>query len=330
MEEEKNNKTIMISKNIINAEYNYNATEENVLTLMSERVQHLMSTDVKEVTTTMFGVDVKVGYAIEFKASEVSKNKNMEKFKETMLAMYKKEPIHYVYKDLNGNTRDRYCRPFSSLDVGKDNVVAYIDYVTLEFLLYYGKGTGANHINLYSALNIKSVYGKRLYKKLVGYKDKGVYTYRVDDIIREWHLSEAIVKKGKIKVYLERGVEAINKGQSEIKVSFQPVIELTNGMGRPRIKEYLFTIKDLKETEGDRVNRIDKNNYLKVYRILQTIDIKDAAASVTDKIIDTDGGEKLINKWTYYCKRVSQQNMTNKQVVAAMKKIINEEYLEQK
>ena len=328
MSDEKNNKTIMISKNIINAEYNYNATEENVLTLMSERVQHLMSTDAKEVVANMNGIDVKIGYAIKFKASEVSKNKNFQKFKETMLEMYKKEPIHYVFKDKDGNLRDRYCRPFSSIELGKDDAIAYIDYVTLEFLLYYGKGTGANYVNLNTALNIRSVFGKRLYKKLVGYKDKGFFTYKIEDIIREWNLTEVTVKKGKIKGYIEKAVESINKTQDEIKVSYQTILEVTEGAGRPHVKSYQFIIKNIKESDGDRVKRIDKNNYFQVYRILQILGFTDVANQVTDKIIDTDGGEKLIKKFAYYSNRVAQRNILKKQLVAAMKKIINEEYLQ--
>ena len=329
MADEKN-KTIIISKNIINAEYNYNATEENVLTLMSERVQHLMSTDAKEVVANMNGIDVKLGYAIEFKANEVSKNKNFNKFKETMLEMFKKEPIHYVFKDASGNMRDRYCRPFSSLDIAKNSVIAYIDFVTMQFLLYYGKGTGANYVNLHTAMNIRSVFGKRLYKKLVGYKDKGVFTYKIEDIIREWNLTEWTVKKGKIKGYIEKAVESINKTQDEIKVSFQQILEIVDGVGRPRIKEYKFIIKNLKESEGARIQRIDKNNYMNVYRILQDIGYKDAANQVADKIIDTDGGEKLINKYAYYCDRIAKKQIQKAQLMASMKKIINEEYLEQK
>ena len=330
MAEEKKDKTIIISKNIINAEYNYNATEENVLTLMSERVQHLMSTDAKEVTQNLGGIDIKIGYAIEFRATDVSKNKNFEAFKETMLKMYKKDPIHYLFKDKDGNVRDRYCRPFSSLDVGKDSAIAYIDYVTMQFLLYYGKGTGANYVNMHTAMNIRSVYGKRLYKKLVGYKDKGAFTFKMEDIIREWHLTAETVKQGKVKRYIEKAVESINKTQKEINVSFQQVLEVVDGVGRPRIKEYKFAIQDLKESEGARIQRIDKNNYMNVYRILQDIGYKDAANQVADKIIDTDAGEKLINKYAYYCDRIANKQIQKAQLIASMKKIINEEYLEQK
>lgn len=206
---------------VTEARYDYNATQENILTCVIDAIQDQI-TQSKPIQTDLFSNPY-----ITILASDVAMGKNKYYVWEEVKKMRKKDiDFEWINPDTNKNEEVN-TSLFSEVrnETDTDKIHLGISKWAVPYLVYWGKGVGGTIYNKKTALLLTGSYTKRIYKLCCQWKDRGGFTMDLDKFkeilgiegkykppkdLKRWVLEPAKIKmKEKSEIYFEYSLDKI-------------------------------------------------------------------------------------------------------------------------
>lgn len=219
---------VLQPNNVTFGRYDYTATQENVLTLISDSLQEYM-TKGKEIPRDLFNqpyVEISAGDAI-------NGNNKAYVLKQVQGMMKKTFQFKWVHPDVH-KTIDTTGVVVSTVHSikGTDRVIINFNPWVIPFLIYYGKGVGGTWFNPALSVRLKSEYAKRIYKIICSQKDRSTYVYWITDIIKDFELEDkpALMDNTAMRIRI-----------------FEPAKKKITASGSPITFDYEFMYKGVKQ-----------------------------------------------------------------------------------
>lgn len=327
---------MMLSKCITDARLDYNATQLNILACIIKQLQEYMSTDGNKIQSFIHNECGSIGWWVTINRKEVSTKRgnvvedSIEAMKQIgvdfRLRTWRNPRTNEVYN--NVDVHQQIIDQIVTHDSDKSKVEVCISVNALPFLLYYGKGVGGNLIDYYHVTKtLKSKYAKMLYAKICGYINKGIYLYYIDELCRNWSISDASRRANRHTEYIRKAIDEINSNNVGITIDMKTILKC-EGQGRPKVIAYEMTIN------SDSNNNSNTEDLHKQYRTIYNIVTKIMGANnntiqIVDRIIDKDKGQLLIGKCQYYNDLKMRSQINQAQYNGAIRTIIDREYIKE-
>ena len=207
---------------VTEARYDFNATQENILTCVIDAIQDQL-TQKKPIQTDLF----KNPY-ITILASDVAMGKNKYYVWEEVKKMRRKD-IDFEWTNPETNLEEEVNTSLFSEarnEKESDKIHLGISKWAIPYLIYWGKGVGGTIYNKKTALLLTGSYTKRIYKMCCQWKDRGGLTmdldkfreilgiqgkYKTPKDLKRWVLEPAKDKmKEKSEIYFEYSLDKID------------------------------------------------------------------------------------------------------------------------
>jgi hypothetical protein len=324
---------VLQPNNVTFGRYDYTATQENVITLVSEALQDYM-TKGKEIPRDLFNqpyVEISAGDAADG-------NNKFRVLKEVQGMMRKTFQFKWVHPEVHKTieTTGVVVSTVHSIK-GTDRIVINFNPWVIPFLIYYGKGVGGTWFNPALSVGLKSEYAKRIYKIICSQKDKRTYVYWITDVIKDFELEDkpALLDNSAMKKRIfEVAKKKIDASGSPITFDFE---FLYKGVKQPNTKHasncVVLHIKDSeKKKKPDTIDGQMKYNYCLslLYKVWGNFTTK--AMVVCDRFNEegkiSELYDKLFDITHWYNKKMTdlESDMTEDKYFNTVKKRLREDY----
>ena len=207
---------------VTEARYDYNATQENVLTCVMDAIQgHL--TQQKPIETDLFGDPIVTVFA-----SDIAQGRNKSYAIAECIKIRKKD-IDFEWTNPDTNKDEQVNTSlinYVASEKESDKIRLGISKWAIPYLVYWGKGVGGTIFNKKTALILTGSYTKRIYKLCCKWRDRGGFTmdldtfremiklegkYKTPKDLKRWVLEPAKAKmKEKAEVYFEYALDKVD------------------------------------------------------------------------------------------------------------------------
>lgn len=227
----KQSKLSLVQPNkVTNARQEFDERQENILTLMIDRIQKHMTREL-DIERDLFNSPM-----VRIDTSEVGSN-NKSQYLKSAIGMTKKS-FEFEYTNPEGSKEDVYGVLVTTVRDVKDSsyIELTINQWAIPYLLYWGKEVGGTVFNKSIALILRGEYTKRLYKLCKRWEDRGGFTMSLDEFrkmmhledkykspkdLKRWVLNPSIDKmKEKADVYFKCAFEKIGGSRSYNQINF--------------------------------------------------------------------------------------------------------------
>jgi len=269
--EYQSSKIVLIEPNsVTNAKYDFSAIQENILVCIIAAWQKFMTNGGVPVEGGIHYDLFKKPY-VRIKTSEVAKGNNKSYVWDQLREMRKKD-FTFTYskkfkdKIVNEKVNTALINTIRNVE-GSDYIDVSVSEWAIPYLLYFGKGVGGTIFNKVTALCLRSVYSKRIYKLCKQWEDKGGFTITVKEFRammgleniydRITHIKERVLEPARIELNEQADVSFecgfVKTGREVTALSFR-VFGKKTGTGNsewyPQLFRYVMSIfRELKDNQ---------------------------------------------------------------------------------
>ena len=314
---ESNSITLVQPNKFTMAKYDYSACQENVLTcILSELQAHM--TNEKQIDRDLWGRPVVI-----LSAKNIAEGNNKH-YVIKQLKELRKVDISFTYTRKDGKEEDVYTGLINTIRTVQesDRIEVEISLWAIPFLLYWGKGVGGTIFNKLTALKLRSIYAKRLYKICSKYKDRGGFVMELDELRNMLYLD------GKYSALKDLRKWVLDKAQAELKESadFHFEYSLLKVHSRKYNTVKFKIISDAAPQDKDKPS----THYQFVYNFITRTypsHNSDKSMRITEKLAES--GERLREAYTKFCKLDDQYTSgkkTKEDIIRLTKHILKSDF----
>lgn len=299
------------------AKYDYSACQENVLTCILNELQAHMS-NKKKIDRDLWGRPMVV-----LSANDVAQSNNKH-YVIKQLKELRKVDISFTYTRKDGKEEEVYTGLINTIRSVKesDRIEVEISLWAIPFLLYWGKGVGGTIFNKLTALTLKSIYAKRLYKICCKYKDRGGFVMNLDE------LREILCLEGRYSDLKDFRKRVLDRGKAELKESADLYFEYSLS----KVHSRRYNTIQFKIISDDAPKDKDKPSihYQFVYNFLTRTYpsyTSDKAMRMTEKL--SENTDRLRAAYTKFCKLDDQYTSgtkTREDIIKLTKHILKSDF----
>ena len=307
--------------NVTFGQYEITQWQENLLTLIGDKLQKHMSRE-QEFDRDLFGQPY-----VQVLCDEAGGMNNKTKVLQEALALGKKHfSFRWVHPRIHKTIETTGVIITTVHDVKHTNMINItINPWAIPFLLYYGVGVGGTRYAKSLALSIPGTYAKRIYKILCSQRDKKEYFYPIDQFRKDLSIPTSY-DSSKIKErVLNPAKEAIKESGSDVWFDYEMIAKHKPKGRKPKADTIVFQIKTLhpKEAGGEQYQV-----YSYVYRWMTWCftEGNSKALDVTEKLTETGRLQDVYNRAVFYDDKVSDGAMTREHAINSLKKMLRDEY----
>lgn len=280
-------------KNVTFGRYNFNSTQENVLNAVIMAIQEHMS-KTKKIPRDLFNQPY-----VEIDTSLLGKGNNKHFVLQEIKGMIGKLfEFRWVHPEIH-KTIDTSGTFITTAHSVKETSKIYVNFNLwcIPFLLYYGKGVGGTVFSPLITFHLKSEFSKRIYKIICSYKDKGVYIYKINDLIKDFMLTGTMVENKNIKRKIfEKAKKQIDESGSSITFDFEFAFRGQKPEGKkPKSNVVVLHIHDSnRKKKPDSIE--GAHMYQFVFSVLNGVWpslVSDKAMRIADRITESGFLEKI-------------------------------------
>ena len=317
--------------NLTFAKYEFTAWQENVLTLIIDRVQKDI-TGEEPIETDLFNEPL-----VTLDCADIGGRNNktqilaeLEKFRQRSITFSYLDPkIHRTIRTTGGIF-------YRIHDIPNTNQVQInIDKWAVPFLLYYGKKTqegkfflNFTRFNKQISLDLVKSYSKRIYKFVCSSKERGYLEISIDLFKERLCLPVSYDNKNIKQRVLLPAKEELDKN-SDITFDFKFCCRTKNSKTKPKADTIFFYIYDRDKQEIEKIGERNSDIYKYVKDvIINCLNEKNKTADLNKimyKICKIRQLEHVHNKCIYYNGELKKGNLSKKMAVNIILKILRDD-----
>lgn len=308
--------------NVTFGQYSITEWQENILTLISDKLQKHMTRE-QQIPRDLFNQPY-----VEIVCDEAGGKNNKAKVKAEALDLTKKNfSFRWKHPTAHKDVETSGTIITTVHDIKKTNrIIINFNPWAIPFLLYYGVGVGGTRYSKSLALTLRGNYTKRIYKILCSQRDKKKYFYSIDQLKRDLEIPEVYSNAQIDQKILKPAKERIKESGSDIWFDYELICKHPVKGRKPKADTVVFSIHTLnpKETDGEQFER-----YAFVYRWISGAmgnPTNDRAVKAIEKITTMDALDEVYERCCYYDDRVTSGQQNKQHAYNALLKMLREEF----
>lgn len=309
--------------NVTFGQYNISEWQENLLTLIGDKLQKHMTRE-KELPRDLFNQPY-----VTVRCDEAGGRNNKAKVLQEAVGM------------LNKRFSFRWRHPKMDRDVetiggsilvaihdikGTNQVMLSLNTWAIPFLIYYGVGVGGTRYSKSLALGLRGNYTKRLYKIICSQRDRREYYYPMEQLRKDLEISEKKTNSAIDRDILRPAQERIKESGSDVWFDYELICRYPVKGRKPKADTVLFKIHTLhpQEAGGEQYEQ-----YAFVYRWICSAmgsPTTDKPLKAIEKISSLGRLSEVYKRCCYYDERVCSGEMIRRHAENALLKMLRDEF----
>ena len=278
-----NRKGILVQPNKVTmAITSYNNTQQDVLTLVIEKIQKYLITK-EHIQTDLFLRPI-----IKIDTHKIAHKKNKRSVIKEIIKMCK-EGVCFDYKDLNNCEKELYAPLFVCVENIKKTkfVDITINEYTIPYLVYWGREVGGTFFQIDTALQLSGTYVKSLYKFCCMWRKKGEKTLTVSLFRKFLCINNKYARLGDVKKFILDPTRESLKNNADIYFDY----EFKTKDNSKNVTHIKFRV--ISKINNQLEKKTIQDQYLTVHRFLHHAYTDQEAINYTDQLMEHPESLKL-------------------------------------
>ena len=309
--------------NVTFGQYNISEWQENLLTLISDKLQKHMTRE-EELPRDLFNQPY-----VTIRCDEAGGRNNKTKvIKEAIDLLGKKFSFRWRHPKMGKEIETIGGSVITTIHniKGTNQITVNLNPWAIPFLIYYGVGVGGTRYSKGLALGLRGNYTKRLYKIICSQRDRKQYYYPIQQLRKDLEISEVYSNSQIDQKILRPAKERIKESGSDVWFDYELICKYPVKGRKPKADTVVFTIHTLhpREEGGEQYEQ-----YSFVYRwISNAMDnpTNDNAVKAVDKITELGRLKEVYERCCYYDDRVCSGVQSRIHAQNALLKMLREEF----
>ena len=308
--------------NVTFGQYNISEWQENLLTLISDKLQKHI-TRKEELPRDLFNMPY-----VTVKCDDAGgKNHKSMVLREALDLAKKIFSFRWVHPKIHKTIETTGVIITTIHNIkGTNQIIININPWAIPFLVYYGVGVGGTRYSKGLALGLRGNYTKRLYKIICSQRDRKQYYYPIQQLRKDLEIPEKHSNNDIDRRILKPAKERIKESGSDVWFDYEMICKYPVKGRKPKADTVLFTINTLhpREEGGEQYEQ-----YSFVYRwVSSAMDhpTNDRAVKAVDKIAELGRLKNVYERCCYYDDKVCAGDMVRKHAENALLKMLREEF----
>ena len=229
---------MIVPNNVTFAQYHITEWQENVITLIGDRLQDHV-TRKRELPRDLFNQPY-----VEIECDSAAGKNNKTHLKREIVELQKK-PFIFSWKhpEMNKEIETGGMLITTIHDVkGTNRLILTLNIWAIPFLLYYGIGVGGTRYNKAIALTLRGNYTKRLYKMIMSQQDRSEYYYPLEKFRNDLQIPEKYTNGNIEQKILKPSAERIKNSGSSVWFEYKMISRNPNVGRKPKADTIKFLI----------------------------------------------------------------------------------------
>lgn len=307
--------------NVTFGQYNISDWQENLLTLISDKIQQHI-THEEELPRDLFNQPY-----VEIICDDAGGKNNKAKVLREAIDMTRKTfSFRWLHPRMNKDIETTGSIVTTVHNIkGSNRIMVNINPWAIPFLIYYGVGVGGTRYNKSLALTLRGNYTKRIYKIICSQKDRREYYYSIEQFKIDMGIPSVYSNAQIDQKILRPSKERIKESGSEIWFDYELITKYPIKGRKPKADTIVFKMLTLhpREIGGE---QYEQYNY--VYRWISNAmgTNSNKALKTVDRISEIGRMAEVYARCSYYDDRVCSGQMTRVHAQNALLKMIREEF----
>lgn len=307
--------------NVTFGEYDITEWQENLLTLIGDRLQSHMSKE-QEFNTDLFGQPY-VTVICDEAGGLNNKTKVIQEARDLSKKLFS---FRWLHPKIHKTIETSGVIVTTIHDVkGTNTINITVNPWAVPFLLYYGVGVGGTRYSKAIALTIPGMYSKRIYKILCSQRDRKEYFYDIEQFRKDLSIPLSYTNSLIRTRILEPAKKAIKESGSDVWFDFKMIAKKKTKGRKPKADTIIFLIKALhpREAGGEQFQIYNTVYNWMVWAFGQT---SSKSLDITEKLTATGRLKDVYNRALFYDDKICSGEMTKDHAINSLKKMLREEY----
>lgn len=308
--------------NVTFGQYSITDWQENILTLISDKIQAHMTRAV-ELPRDLFNQPY-VTIACDDAGGRNNKSKVI---REAINLKEKSFSFRWIHPVMKRDIETTGSIITTVHDIkGTNEITININPWAIPFLVYYGVGVGGTRFSKQLALSLRGNYTKRIYKILCSQRDKTEYLYNIEQFRKDFEVPENYTNSQIERRILEPAKDKIKQSNSDVNFDYKLICRYPIPKRKPKADTIVFKIINPHPLSagGDQAHK-----YQYAFKWIERImdhPSDDRAFRAIEKITAEGHLNRFYEKCTYYDDQLYNGNLTSQHVYNILSKILKEDY----
>ena len=308
--------------NVTFGQYSISGLQENILTLISDKLQKHMSRE-EELPKDLLNQPY-----ITIKCDDACGKNNKAKVLQEASGLTKKTfSFRWIHPKIHKTIETTGVIITTAHNLKGTNMITLnINPWAIPFLIYYGVGVGGTRFSKTTALTLRGNYTKRLYKIICSQRDRKQYYYPIHQLRKDLDIPEAYSNCLIEQKILRPARDRIKESGSEVWFDYELICKHPVKGRKPKSDTVVFNINCLHPLEEGGEH---KEQYSFVYNFLSAAMDYPTDSTVVDilnKIVEKGRLIDIYNKCCYYDDQICSGEMTRKHAGNTLLKILRDEF----
>ena len=308
--------------NVTFGQYNISEWQENLLTLISDRIQKHITRE-QELPRDLFNQPY-----VEIVCDEAGGLNNKVKVVAEAKKMLRKEfSFRWVHPKIHQTIETTGLIITTIHNVkGSNRIMLNLNPWAIPFLLYYGQGVGGTQYNKGIALKLKGNYTKRIYKIICSQQDRSEYFYNIEQFRKDFEIPDSYENAQIEQKILKPSKERIKAINANVWFDYKMICRTPEPGRKPKADTIIFLIQTQHPalSKGEQYDR-----YAYVYRWI-SVALGHRSDSTVDniitKIIQAGRQKDVYDRIAFYDGQVCSGEKTKEHAINSILKMLREDF----
>jgi len=309
--------------NVTFGQYHITEWQENLLTLISDKLQKHMTRE-QELPRDLFNQP----YVTVICDEAGGKNNKSKVLKEAVDLLHKKFSFRWTHPKMNKEIETIGGSVITTIHnvKGTNQIMINLNPWAIPFLIYYGVGVGGTRFSKGLALSLRGNYTKRLYKIVCSQRDRKEYYYPILQLKKDLEIPDNHTNYDIDRKILKPSQQRIKESGADVWFEYEMITKYKVKGRKPKADTIIFRIKTQhpKDAGGTQAQE-----YYFVYRWIKEAmgnPTNDSALQAVEKITAMGRLKEVYERCAYYDDQVSSGERTTEHAKNSLLKMIREEF----
>ncbi|WP_418819901.1 replication initiation protein [Phocaeicola sp.] len=228
--------------NVTFGQYNVSEWQENLLTLIGDKIQKHMTRE-EELPRDLFNQP----YVVIMCDEAGGKNNKNKVLKEAIDMLNKRFSFRWLHPKMKKEIETTGGSVITNIHniKGTNQIMVNLNPWAIPFLIYYGVGVGGTRYSKGLALRLRGNYTKRIYKIICSQRDRREYYYAISQFRKDLEIPEKHSNNDIDRKILRPAQERIKESGSDVWFDYELICKYPIKGRKPKADTIIFTINTL-------------------------------------------------------------------------------------
>jgi hypothetical protein len=233
--------------NVTFGQYNVSEWQENLLTLIGDKIQKHMTRE-EELPRDLFNQP----YVVIMCDEAGGKNNKNKVLKEAIDMLNKRFSFRWLHPKMKKEIETTGGSVITNIHniKGTNQIMVNLNPWAIPFLIYYGVGVGGTRYSKGLALGLRGNYTKRIYKIICSQRDRREYYYAISQFRKDLEIPEKHSNNDIDRKILRPAQERIKESGSDVWFDYELICKYPIKGRKPKADTIIFTINTLHPREA--------------------------------------------------------------------------------